>query len=391
VDGPAGIIESDEYGGLLGGVTYYFRLKAVDDAGNVSALSNTASAWASFDPYPPLPPSGLTVSDAPGDEGGSLDLVWTLSPDDGAGAGDVYGYHVFRRTLDGSYDPAAPYASVAAGVRAYRDAAATANIRYYYSLAAFDSSNRSELSGEASGVSADNWRFMNASSGGLVRLVDGMEVLVPAAALSQNDRIMVTRLDPDTYAPLSGVRAAGAANPTDIVYEVKFQNPATRLTAPAVISLPYTDAETAGMETENLRMYTLSGGAWSMLNTSSVDAAAKKVSAEVAHFSIFRIMEYVPSGAVIGEGEVYTYPNPARGGTVTFKFMPAYKAHVTIDVYNPAGEKVARFERADAPAGIASEIVWRAGGTASGVYVYRVEVRTSAGSKTVTKKLAIIK
>lgn len=390
VDGPAGITESDEYGGLFAGVTYYFALKGVDDAGNVSGISNIASAWAAFDPYPPLPPSALTVSDAPGDEGGNLDLVWTLSPDDGAGAGDVYGYHVFRRTLDSAYVSSSPYASVGAGVSYYRDAAATINVRYYYSVTAFDSTADSVMPAEASGVSSDNWRFLDSSNGGLVRLPDGMEVTVPAGSASQNDKIMITRLDPSTYEPLFDVRAA-AANPTDIVYQVRFQNPATTLSAPAVISLPYTDADVEGMELENLRVYTLDGGKWAMLNTSSVDAAAKKISAEVAHFSIFRVMEYVPAGEVISAAEVYTYPNPARGDTVTFKFRPAYKAHVTIEVYNVAGEKVARFERADAPAGIASEITWRAGGIASGVYVYRVRVETSAGSRTLTRKLAILR
>jgi len=390
VDGPAGITESDEYGGLFAGVTYYFTLKGVDDAGNVAGISNTASAWAAFDAVPPQAPSGLAVSDAPGDEGGNLDLVWSLSPDDGAGAGDVYGYRVFRRTLNSSYVSTSPYASVGAGISSYRDTAATINVRYYYSVAAFDSTSDSLMSAEASGVSSDNWRLVDSSNGGVVRLPDGMEVVVPAAAASQNDKIMITRLDPATYEPLSAVRGAAAANPTDIVYQVRFQNPATVLSAPATISLPYTDADVEGMVLENLRVYTLAGGEWVMLNTSSLDEASKKISAEVSHFSIFRVMEYVPAGAVITAAEVYTYPNPARGETLTFKFKPAYKAHAAIDVYNVAGEKVARFERADCQAGIASEIEWRIGGVASGIYVYRAVFSTSAGSATVTKKLAII-
>jgi len=223
----------------------------------------------------------------------------------------------------------------------------------------------------------------------VVRLADGMEVAVPAASASQNDKIMVTRLDPLSYQPLFRARAA-AANPTDIVYEVKFQNAATRLVAPALITLPYTDADVAGMNLENLRVYTYSGGAWAMLNTSAVDAAAKKVTAEVSHFSIFRLMEYVPSGALFGDGEVYTYPNPAKGDTVTFKIRVAYKAYVKVDVYNVAGEKVAALERADCPAGQASELVWNVRGVASGVYVYRVEAQSSVGSKSVIKKLAVI-
>ncbi len=390
VDGPAGITESEEAGGLFGGVTYYFAVKTFDDAGNPSGLSNIVSAWASRDPWPPRPPSGLSVTDTPGDEGGSLDLAWTLSPDDGAGADDVYGYHVFRRTLAGAYVSSAPYASVGAGVASYRDTAATANVRYYYAVAAFDSTSDSPLPAEASGVSADNWRFLDASGGGTVRLSDGMEVAVPAAAASQNDKILVTRLDPVSHEPLFRSAAAAQANPTGVVYRVAFQNPATRLLSPAVITLPYEDSDVEGMDLENLRIYALSEGRWAMLNTSSVDAAGRKVSAEVSRFSVFGIMEYVPSGAVISPAEVYTYPNPARGDALTFKFRPAYKSHVKISVYNPAGEKVASFERADCPASIASEISWDIRGVASGVYVYRVEVRSSAGSAVVNKKLAII-
>jgi outer membrane protein assembly factor BamB len=389
-DGLAGITEVEETGGLFGGVTYYFSVKAVDDAGNSGPISNVASAWAARDPLPPLPPGGLTVADAPGDEGGALDLAWTLSPDDGAGAGDVYGYKVFRSGAAGAFVSTAPHASVGARVASYRDPAATLNIRYFYAVAAFDSTGDSALSAEASGVSADNWRFFDAAGGGVVRTADGMEVQVPAASASQNDKIMVTRLDPATYEPLARVRSSASANPTDIVYEVRFQNPATRLLAPATVSLPYTAADVAGMQEENLRLYTLSGGSWVMLNTSSADIAAKKVSAEVAHFSIFRIMEYLPSGALFADNEVYTYPNPATGDTVTFKVRVAYKSYVKVDVYNVAGEKVAALERADCPAGQASELVWDIRNIASGVYVYRLEAQSAAGSRSVVKKLAVV-
>lgn len=388
--GPAGSAESVEVGGLYGGVTYYFTVKAVDAAGNVSALSNAAQAWASYDTEPPLPPSGLAVTDTPGDEGGSLDLSWTLSPDDGAGAADVYGYRIYRRTASSSFVSSAPYASAAPGAASYTDAAAALNVRYYYAVAAHDGSGLSPLSPEASGVSADNWRFFDSTRGGLVRLADGMQVDVPADSASQNDKILVTRLDPDTYSPLFSARAAGTANPTAIVYQVRFQNAATRLVRPAVVSLPYTDADVAGMETENLRVYTLSGGTWKMLNTSSVDPAARRVSAGVSSFSVFRIMEYVPSGELFSGDEVYSHPNPATGDTVYFKIRPGYKADVRVDVYNVAGEKVASLERRDCPAGQASEIAWRVRNVASGVYVYRVRAEGAGGVKTVIKKMAVV-
>jgi outer membrane protein assembly factor BamB len=390
VEGGFGVGEAEEINWLTGGVTYYFALKAEDEVPNAGPLSPVATAYAALGGVPPRPPAGLLAEDAPGDDGGALDLTWTVSPDDGAGEGDVYGYRVYRRLQNAAFVSSAPYAEVGRGAASYRDEAATENVRYYYAVAAYDSTWESALSPEASGISADNYRFVDASQGSSVRLADGARVEIPGSALSQNDSIVFSRLDPATYQPLSRALAAGSANPTDVVYEVKFRNAATRLTGQARVTLPYTAADVAGMEEENLKLYTLSGGAWSLLDTSSVDAAAKKVSAGVSHFSVFRIMEYVPSGGLFSGDEVYTYPNPARGDTLSFKFRVAHKALVKVDVYNVAGEQVASLEKADCPAGQTSEITWGIKGVASGVYVYRVRAESAAGSKTVIKKLAVI-
>ncbi|OGR76398.1 MAG: hypothetical protein A2X32_12445 [Elusimicrobia bacterium GWC2_64_44] len=388
--GPAGIAESMEMVGLSGGVTYYFEVKAVDEVGNGANFSNEASTWAARDLLPPLPPSGLTVADAPGDEGSALDLSWALSPDDGAGAGDVYGYRVFRRAADEPLFSTAPYASTGAGVASYRDPAATLNVRYYYSVAAFDSTGESALSGEASGVSADNFRLVDISRGGSLRLADGARVEIPASAVSGSDGVIFTRLDSVTYQPLARAAAAGSANPTGILYQVRFRSALTRLTGRALVTLPYAASEVAGMQEENLKLYTLADGVWTMLDSSSADPAASKVSAEVIRFSTFTIMEYLPSGAVFADNEVYTYPNPARGETLAFKFRVAHKAFVRVDVYNVAGEQVAALEKADCPAGQTSEITWGIKGMAPGVYVYRVRAESAAGSRTVIKKLAIV-
>lgn len=388
-EGPAGDNISAEVPRLLGGVTYYFAMKAADAVPNYSQLSNIATAYATVDTLPPLPPSGLAVEDTLGDDGGSLTLAWTASPDDGAGALDVYGYRIYRRLQNGAFDTGAAYAQVSAGVNSYRDASATENVRFYYAVAAFDSTNNSALAAEASGVSADNYKFVDGENGGSVRLADGARVEIPGGALSQNDSVLFTRLDPATYQPLAYVRAASRANPTNVVYEVKLRSAATKLNARARVTLPYTDSDVAGMQTENLRVYTLSGGAWTLLNTSSVDAAAKKVSAEVDRFSIFRIMEYLPQGELFSGDEVYTYPNPAKGNSLTFKIRVSVKAYVKIDIYNVAGEKVSTLRKADCPAGLASELVWNIKSVASGVYVYRVLAESASGSKTIIKKLGI--
>lgn len=390
VSGPYGTAEAEEAAGLFGGVTYYFRLKAHDFNGNGSPLSNTATAWAAVDYVPPQQPSSFTVTDTPGDHGGRLTLGWGLSPDDGVGAADVYGYKVYRSRVSGQYVSSAPYAAVAAGETGYLDGDAPANLKFYYAAAAFDSSNNSALSNEASGISADNWRFFDAAQGGSVRLADGMEVTIPRNSVNQNDNILVTKLNPAAFQPQFTVKANTGANPTGVLYEIKFENPATQLVKNARISLPYTDADAAGMDPENLRMYTLSGGAWMLMNTSKSYPGLHKVTAETNHFSYFRIMEYVPSGALLSADSVYTYPNPAKGDSLTFKFYLAYKAYVRIDIYNVAGEKVARLEQPNCPAGSVTELVWNIKNIASGVYQYRVEATSASGSKSLIKRLAVI-
>lgn len=392
VAGPYGTAETENVSGLYGGVTYYFTLKAYDGNANYSAAPAAAGAAAARDFVPPGAPSVLIAEDTPGDHGGSLTLSWNLSADDGAGAGDVYGYHIFRTQASGEQVSTAPYASVGAGYAVYTDTSAPENIKYYYTVAAFDSTNDSPMTDEAYGVSADNWRFFDASNGGTVRLADGAEVSVPGHAASQNDNILVLRRPRTDYFGVSARVSAdtGGAIPTGIVYEVKFENPATRLTKPATLALPYTSSDLGGIPESSLRVYMLDGSRWALLTNSRVRPELGKVTAEVQHFSVYSLMGYVPSGAVLSGESVYTYPNPARGDTLTFKFLPAYDSYVTVEVYNVAGEKVARLEKSSCPGGTVSELVWNIRNIASGVYVYRVEALSQAGSKAVTKKLAVI-
>jgi len=388
--GEAGFEESEKIDGLFGGVTYYFAIKTRDSNGNESAVSNIPSQWATFDSTAPAPPSNLQVEDTQGDHGGSLTLTWSLSPDDGTGENDVYGYKIYRRLKMTAYVSSAPYDSVSAGVSKYIDPSANVNVKYYYRVAAFDSSNDSPMSNEAFGISADNWRFLDAANGGAIRLKDGAEVNVPPNGVSQNDNILITKIDTSAFSPsMLKVKSAGA-NPTGIIYEIKFENPATKLIGKATVKLPYTKEEISGMDEENLRMYTYFEGRWMMFNNSEVLFSEKKVKAITTHFSYFRIMEYIPSGELLVYDKVYTYPNPARGDELTFKFYVADKSYVTIDVYNVAGEKVARLEKPNCPAGIVSEIKWKITNYASGVYIYKVEARSPSGSKKIVKKLAII-
>jgi hypothetical protein len=390
VSGISGTPESEIVTGLFGGTTYYFALKAADDIPNLSPVSSTAAAWAQIDLIPPAPPSELTAEDTQGDHGGSVTLRWNLSGDDGTGQNDVYGYKIYRSMFSSTYISSAPIAQVQKGIAKYIDSSAETNRKFYYVLAAFDSTNNSVFSNEANAVSADNWRFFDSSWGGSVRLSDGFEVYIPKNAASQNDNILVYRVDSEDFVIQSSFKTLSYAKPTAIIYEIKFEKPETKLRSPVTIILPYKDSEITGMDPENLRIYTLLGSRWQIVNTSVVNLQNKKVSAEVNHFSMYAIMEYVPFGPLITSESVYTYPNPAKGDNLTFKFLVADKSYVTLDVYNVAGEKVVRLEKANCSAGVTSEIVWDIKNIASGVYVYIVKAKSASGEKSVTKKLAII-
>lgn len=389
VSGPAGTSEVDGIPWLLGGVTYYFALEVLDYVPNYSPVSNVASAAAARDTVPPLPPSGLTAADTPGDAGGSITLSWTGSPDDGAGANDVYGYRIYRSRQSGVYVTSAPYAEAPRGATGYKDPAATENVRFFYEVAAFNSTLDSAFTPEASAVSIDNYRYVDAVNGGYFLLPDGARVDIPGNAILGNASVLMVRVDPATYEPLR-IKAAANAVPTGIVYKVAFDPASTRLLANATVTLPYTDSEVAGMDQENLRLYTLADGSWKMLNPSGPDTQARRVSGQASSFSLFSIMEYLPSGEVFRSEDVYTYPNPARGDTLYFKALVAYRSDITVDVYDVAGEKVGALEQDGCLAGEACVIPWDVKRIASGVYIYRLTARSAAGSKTLIKKLAII-
>jgi hypothetical protein len=75
--------------GLTPGSTYYFALRARDDVGNWSGVSNVVRWAGALDGAPPAAPSGLVSELA----GNGLHLSWTPS-----GAPDLAGYSVYRAT-----------------------------------------------------------------------------------------------------------------------------------------------------------------------------------------------------------------------------------------------------------------------------------------------------
>ena len=128
--------------GLAAG-TYYYKVVAVDAAGNASAPSNQASATVSppADTQPPSGPGTLTASAA----ASAVDLVWPGATDNVG----VTGYDVHRGTSAG-FTPGAANRVVRASGTTYRDPGLAAGTYYYRVIAVDAAGNLGPPSNEAS-------------------------------------------------------------------------------------------------------------------------------------------------------------------------------------------------------------------------------------------------
>jgi hypothetical protein len=94
-------------------------------------------AVAAADSLPPGPVSGLTARDYidNNDKGDKIEVTWCLSPDDGAGAGDVIEYRVWRSSAAG--EEGVLVGTVLAGTTSYLDEGVEAGVPCYYRVIAF--------------------------------------------------------------------------------------------------------------------------------------------------------------------------------------------------------------------------------------------------------------
>jgi len=119
---------------------------AVDAAGN-----STLSAAVTVQVYnPPVAPTGLTVADVAGDQGGALQLSWTVSA-----STDITQQRIYRGTSSGG-----PYSLVTTitdnTTSTYTNTGLTNGITYYYVIRAFDGSTESVTSNVGSATPLDN-------------------------------------------------------------------------------------------------------------------------------------------------------------------------------------------------------------------------------------------
>lgn len=118
-------------------VNYYYKVRPRDKWYNYNTTGEIESGPAQArDDLPPAAPTNVEAVDTPKDEGGSIDITWTKSTDDGKGAGDVVQYTIFRAA-----NLAGPFQTtgiVNAGKAIFHDTTVINNTDYYYYLSVED-------------------------------------------------------------------------------------------------------------------------------------------------------------------------------------------------------------------------------------------------------------
>ncbi len=248
---------------------------------------------------------------------------------------------------------------------------------------------------------------ISAAAGGDLALPTKAGVRVPPGALDADKELTVVELAAVRKSSAAAENAAAGRQSLKLLgHDFEFGPEGTRFNSPVRITLPVYPGEASGAPAASLAIawWDPRANAWLPLD-SAVSASGDAISAETSHFSVYRVVSapgYPQSSAdpAFRLGEVYVYPDPARGGAVpTFHIEAGLADRVEIYIYNVAGELVHKAALSGAPQVIddgqgpqyAYEYQWN-GRIPSGVYLYLVKARKSGyGGLKKTGRFAVVR
>ena len=322
--------------GLSNGQVYYYRLTAVDEAGNESDYTGDIEVTPVMpgDNEAPAKPAGLTASAS----GNQIELEWTANSEN-----DLQEYRLYRST---DPDPTDQIATILKGTKTYTDADVVVEQTYYYRLRAVDTSgNESEYSDDA----IAKIDVAPAAPTGLTATAESGTVTLKWTANAEGD--------------LQEYRLYRGTSP----------EPADQIATVTAGTETYPDDNLPGDGTYYYRL-------------KAVDVAGNE-----GAFSDDVSVTYTPTAVALA-GEVpetsalgQNYPNPFNPAT-TINYDVAEPADVRVLVHNLLGKTVAVLvDKHQAPGRY--EVTFDASGLASGVYLYTLR----ASDFTQTKRLVLLK
>ena len=234
----------------------------------------------------------------------------------------------------------------------------------------------------------------------------GLKVDIPAGAFKGNPELLLTAAPEEAEEVGEGEkdkRAKGLKGRSlaAVSEAFEFGPHGSVFGKPVTISLPYRpELLPTGADENALQVayWNAAAGDWEIL-PSVVSKADKTVSAQTGHFSVYQVMAGAAPAAVPAApasaaalGEVYVFPNPAKGGAVPVLHVEAAAGEkLQVKVYSASGRLAYEGAVSGAPAaGGAYELELR-GSFPSGVYYYQAEVQSGGGKLKRAGKFAVVR
>ncbi len=348
--------------GLAASTLYTYRVRAYNTVGN-SDYSNEASATTQAPPQPPAAPSNLAATAVSSSQ---INLSWTDN------ATNEDGFRIERKIGTAAYSE---ITTVGSDVTSYSDIGLAANTTYTYRVRAYNTTGNSSYSNEASATT-------QAASSQTLH-VASMNVQVQALRRWSRASVTVQVVDETGTAVAnatvtgqwSGAVSGSASFSTGSDGSGTATSSWTR--SSDVFTFCVTNVTKSGYTyDEAANVVTCAGSDGS---TSSV----KQLSLKDVNLEEFQKQT--------GESIHFNYPNPFNP-TTTISFLIPEASHITVEIYNILGERVATLMDREVNEGLQS-VTWNANSlngkaVGSGYFFYRI---SSNGKVLYTHKMLLMK